>query len=264
MRSVHRPTNNDRRTTNSPEYTGQREDTTTYFSGKTENYQRHRPGYPAAALKWILKGLPPSPVVADVGCGTGISSRALAAAGASVIGVDPNEEMLDAARAIRQPPTELPIDYRTGTGEATGLESRSLDCLVCAQAFHWFDREGALREFHRVLRPGGRLALRYERVIHRAMDIAEQSGRVVARFRSAPPVTPWFESATVECFDNPAIYTLSDLLGRARSSSYWPESGSVRVELEGELEMLFHRYQVSGVLHIRQYTEVTLATAARL
>src|SRR5262249_6232212 len=48
-----------------------------------------------------------------------------------------------------------------GTAEDLPLEDSSVDAVVCAQAFHWFDPERALPEIHRVLRPGGGLALLY-------------------------------------------------------------------------------------------------------
>jgi len=257
-------------------YTGERTDVTTYFSGKTDTYQRYRPGYPRAAMEAVLAGLGSAPLVADVGCGTGISSRCLAAAGARVIGIEPNDDMRAAATALGQGKGEPPIDYRAGTGEATGLPDHSLDCVVCAQAFHWFDGPRALREFHCILREGGRLALlwnkrdesdpasaEYERIISLAMDLAEETGRGVARYRSAPDLRPLFAQQSVDRYDNPVQYSMEDLLGRARSSSYWPESGEPRDRLEALLGALFNKHQEQGVLRIRQYTEVTLASRVR-
>ncbi len=254
-------------------YTGETSDVTTYFTGKTESYQRHRPGYPASAISAILEGLGPSPVVADIGCGTGISSRALAAGRARVIGIEPNDDMRACAVELGWHKDAHPIEYRAGTAERTGLEDRSVDCIVCAQAFHWFDRDGALREFHRILKPAGKLALvwnkrderdpcsrEYERIIGHAMEMAESAGRVVARFRSAPDLRPLFHQQSLMRHDNPASYTWDDLLGRVRSSSYWPDAGDSREMLEGDLRALFDRHQRADVLHIQQFTELTLAT----
>lgn len=256
-------------------YTGCRDDVTTYFSGKTEIYDRHRPGYPPEAIDWVLHDLGTKPMVADIGCGTGISSRALAAAGAYVIGIEPNDDMRRQAREQVQAAEQASVDYRPGTGEQTSLEEASLDCVVCAQAFHWFDAPAALREFHRILKPAGRLAFlwnkrdeavpasaEYERIIHHAMDLAEAAGRVVARFRAAPELGPLFQQQSVTRFDNPVAYTFDALIGRARSSSYWPESGENRDVLEGELAALFGRHHRGNEIALAQFTEVTLAHAS--
>ena len=125
-----------------------------YFTGLADLYSAFRPGYPAAAMAWMAAGLPRPLRTADVGCGTGISSRLLAAQGVSVIGVEPNADMLDEAR--RRTPPEFDIDYRAGDAEHLPLEDSSVHLVLCAQAFHWFDAEAALREFHRVVAPGGR------------------------------------------------------------------------------------------------------------
>src|SRR6185436_15158344 len=85
--------------------------------------------------------------------GTGISARQLAACGVAVIAVEPNREMRESAAPDPR------VSWREGTAEATGLGAASLDLVLCAQAFHWFRQADAIAEFHRVLRPGGRLAL---------------------------------------------------------------------------------------------------------
>lgn len=80
----------------------------------------------------------------DVGCGTGISTRAFAATGHPVIGIDPNADMLATARAAGG------ADYLAGTSTRTGLAAASADLIVAAQAFHWFDLPATLREFARI------------------------------------------------------------------------------------------------------------------
>src|SRR5262249_49311684 len=91
------------------------------FSGLEELYARYRPGYPPAAIELILRrcGLGgPDEVLADVGCGTGISSRLFAARGVPVLGIEPNEEMRRRAEREPAPPGRPAPAYRAGRAEA--------------------------------------------------------------------------------------------------------------------------------------------------
>ena len=123
------------------------------FARSAEAYEVGRPGYPAAALEPLR--LSSAMVVLDLAAGTGKLTRSLAAGGATVIAVEPVEEMRAA----------LPESVRAldGTAEAIPLDDASVDLVTVAQAFHWFDGPAALTEIHRVLRPGGRLALLWNR-----------------------------------------------------------------------------------------------------
>src|SRR5262249_25147361 len=131
------------------------------FNGLSGIYARHRPNYPPVAVEFVLQrcGLGPGSVLVDVGSGTGISARQFARLGISVIGIEPNDEMR--REAEREPlPGNVPVPvYRPGRAEATGLPDVSADAVLAAQAFHWFDPEPTLREFHRILKPSGWVAL---------------------------------------------------------------------------------------------------------
>lgn len=93
--------------------------------------------------------------VLDLGCGGGFMSEPLARRGATVIGVDPTEAAIDAARA-HAGEEGLAIDYRVGSGEAIPLADHSVDCVVCVDVLeHVADIDLVLDEIARVLRPGG-------------------------------------------------------------------------------------------------------------
>ncbi|MDZ4755652.1 MAG: class I SAM-dependent methyltransferase [Phycisphaerae bacterium] len=132
------------------------------FDGLASTYEAHRPRYPAVIFDRLLDGVPQSnanvPIRAlDVGCGTGISTRALAERAVDVIAMDPGEDMLERARAACAAfPT---IQFVLGSAENADLPAEHVDLVLAAQAFHWFEPLRALAEFHRVLRPGGRSAL---------------------------------------------------------------------------------------------------------
>jgi SAM-dependent methyltransferase len=122
------------------------------FLDSGENYERYRPGFPEAAVSWLL----PSAVstVLDLGAGTGKLTRLLVGRAAEIIAVDPSDRMLRQLRAIC--PT---VDARIGAAEDIPAGEASVDVVTVAQAFHWFDREAACAQIRRVLRPGGVLAL---------------------------------------------------------------------------------------------------------
>lgn len=242
-------------------------DATTYFSGLAAGYARHRPTYPAVLVDAILAGIPAPARVLDVGCGTGILTRLLAGRGAEVVGIDPNPDMLATARAASR------LDYRLGTGEETGQPSASFDAVTCAQAFHWFQAERALPELARVLVPGGRLALLwnlrepvtefdavYQAVLRDAEEAARASGRRVELDRTADPTLGGhFADVRKVTAPNPQPFDLEGLLGRIRSTSYFPREGPLKGLLEGRLRDAFAAHAQDGRVTVSQRTELTLA-----
>ncbi len=128
----------------------------TSFAGAVPagDYDTYRPGYPSAAVTWML-GEPDRPLhVLDLGAGTGKLSATLVDLGHRVTAVDPSGPMLDQLRSL------LPaVDVRVGTGEQVPLEGASVDAVLVGQAWHWMDHDLAGPEIARVLRPGGWLGL---------------------------------------------------------------------------------------------------------
>ena len=103
---------------------------------------------------WTPSSWGPGRTVLEVGAGTGKFTELLVPTGATVVAVEPVAEMrsvlADALPGVRI------IDARA---ESLPLHEASIDAIVAAQAFHWFETGPALAEFHRVLRPHGRLAV---------------------------------------------------------------------------------------------------------
>ena len=126
------------------------------FTDVADAYERGRPGYSPDVVDAIRRALdlPGGARVADVGAGTGKLTRALVAGGFDVVAVEPLAGLR--ARLRAEVPGIEPLD---GTAEALPLADASVDAVVCADAFHWFDGRRAVAEFARVIRPGGALAL---------------------------------------------------------------------------------------------------------
>jgi SAM-dependent methyltransferase len=126
------------------------------FAAAGKVYERGRPDYPPEAVACLVSnlGIRPGSMVVDVGAGTGKLARLLTETGARVTAVEPVEDMrLSFARGL----PDVPV--LEGTAEALPFESGTVDAVVAGAAFHWFDGPAALREIHRVLRPGGGLGL---------------------------------------------------------------------------------------------------------
>jgi len=152
----------------------ERQQRATSFGGVAGAYERARPGYPDAAVRW-LTGEEPTGVV-DLGAGTGKLTRSLVALGHRVTAVEPLPEMLAELRIAV--PGVVAI---AGSAESIPLDDRSADVVTCAQAFHWFDHGPALAEIARVLRRGGRLGLVWNTRDERVPWVSELSELMVAR-----------------------------------------------------------------------------------
>jgi ubiquinone/menaquinone biosynthesis C-methylase UbiE len=122
-----------------------------YFSSPAiaERYAEARPDLSRLFNDELLRHTGSLRLVADFGCGTGLSSRALLAVGDDVVGLDPSLAMLRMAGPHPR------VHYCAGVAEASPFSSRTFELLAAALALHWFDRDLFLAEAYRVLRPGG-------------------------------------------------------------------------------------------------------------
>lgn len=157
------------------------------FGREAGAYARHRQGFPPVFFERIAAmgvGLPGQRVV-DVGTGTGLLARALAARGCTVTGLDPSPEMLAEARAAAPD-----ISWIEARAEATGLPAGGFDVVAAATCWHWFDRPAAAMEARRLLAPGGALlicSLDWHRV---PGGVVDATMRVIRRFSPVPAGAP--------------------------------------------------------------------------
>jgi SAM-dependent methyltransferase len=188
------------------------------FGPVAERYDRIRPRYPEAAIRWILGDAPLT--VVDLGAGTGILTRQLVALGHRVIPVEPDPGMRERLVAAAGAPQPL-----AGSAEEIPLPDAQADAVVAGQAYHWFDPARAHPEIARVLKPGGVFGPLWN-------DRDEDVSWVTALSRVAidrppakepPPVEggPWFTPVERAEFRHSVAHTPDTLVELMRSRSYY-------------------------------------------
>lgn len=242
----------------------------TRFSDRVRAYAAYRPSYPAEAIDAVLEGMVPSSslAVADVGAGTGISSRLFAARGCRVYAIEPNREMRERGSGSSDPL----ISWHDATGEQTGLVSRSADLVACFQAFHWLDSANALAEFQRILRAGGRAALVWN-VRDDTDPFTRAYSEVILRHATDPPRSPhlgggghvpaefrerWRDYRVRRAMNSQPM-NREELIGRALSASYCPNEGQSREALVQDLCSIFEQSEREGSVSLRYVCEAHLA-----
>lgn len=243
------------------------------FSDRAEAYAQYRPTYPTEAIAALLSGLgePSQLTAADVGAGTGIAARLLGDYGICVWAIEPNAAMQQAATPHPR------VTFRLETAEQTALASASVDLVTCFQSFHWFDPVKSLQEFHRILKPSGRLALvwnerdqddaftaQYTHLIRVASNYhpAEQrrARTVEAEVLASSPL---FQNFRQYSFIYRQPVELQGLIGRAKSTSYLPQSGAIYEQLVADLTQLYEEgVETYGTIAIVHQTIVLLAESA--
>ena len=244
-------------------------DSTTRFSNRVADYVKYRPGYPAAIVTWLQEHyhLPGGKTIADIGSGTGISSRLFLQAGYKVWGIEPNAAMREmSVQLLSNYPYFRAID---GTAEATGLPDSSVGAIVCGQAFHWFDAVKAKQEFKRILKANGIVILIWnerltESAFEKAYDqliIQHSKDYVQVDHRNIKPdkIASFFQPqpCTLKVFDNRQVFDFDGLKGRLLSSSYMPAANEDGYEdMINDLKKLFDQHEQNGKITINYATKV--------
>ena len=242
------------------------------FSNRVNDYDKYRPTYPQGVLDVLTREghLKSTDVIADVGSGTGILTELLLKNGNTVLAVEPNGPMREAAE--RRLAGHTNFKSVNGTAEATTLPTASVHAVVAAQAFHWFDHDKALAEFKRIAKPGGFVALiwnariatssalntDYEQIVHAfGTEFARSGGELVPTMhirKLLGPSTKLFTLHNEQEMDWPA------LRGRLQSASYMPTPEHPRFqEMIDALRAAFDQHQQNDAVKLLYETRVYLA-----
>jgi ubiquinone/menaquinone biosynthesis C-methylase UbiE len=206
----------------------------TAFSGAAPEYERGRPAYPLEAIDALARELElgPDATVVDLAAGTGKLTRDLVGRFERVIGIEPLAEMRD--QLARGAPGAEAIE---GTAEAIPLADGTVDAVLVAQAFHWFDGRRALDEIARVLSSRGGLGLLWnttpwelretpwfalldDLLERRRVDLATLRRHASGQWRRAFEGESRFEPLSETTFENPRRMSRDEFLDGFASRSY--------------------------------------------
>ncbi len=206
-------------------------------------------------------------VVADIASGTGIWTRWLLSNGNQVYGVEPNAEMRKAGEEfLKSFPHFTSV---AGTAETTTLADHSVDLVTAAQAAHWFDRPKARREFLRILKPRGWVALLWnERLTNTTPFLRAYEEMLLKYGTDYKEVRHEKTTAEIRDFFAPAAhretvfkweqrFDYAGIEGRLLSSSYTPQPGQKNYDLMLEaMRRVFDEHQVDGKIVLEYDTRV--------
>lgn len=239
------------------------------FTNRVTDYAKYRPRYPRAVVTFLQNewGLTPDWTIADIGSGTGISSKLFLKNGNHVIGVEPND-------AMRTTAEEYLSDFKSftsvnGTAEATSLSDASVDMVLAGQAFHWFDQDASRREFKRILKSKGIVVLMWnERQLDTTAYLREYE-QLLLKYSSDYAVVRHdnFDDKTLAAFfghepakavfPNVQNFDFEGVKGRMMSASYVPAEGEPRFdEMIGALRDLFAKHSQNDRIDVLYDTKV--------
>lgn len=242
-------------------------------NAKTSSHNQNEYRYPVDILKVLSKicGFSRDKTIADIGCGTGILSGLFLQNGNEVVCVDPNRQMIE--RAKQRLSRFRNVSYLEAFAESTGIAENSVDIISVGQAFHWFNREGAGREFRRILKDDGTVVLIWNDMIKSVGTFSDEYDRICGTFCPGyhksdsgilkdEAIIGFFNSFLGKYeFPNIHHFDLDGILKKFESTSYaiTPECPNY-AKMRKELENAFTRYERRGVVEMLYKTIMYVGT----
>lgn len=248
------------------------------FSDRVENYIKFRPHYPQGVVDVLLEKnhFSANSTIADIGSGTGISSELFLKNNFKVIGVEPNDAMRAAAEDILKDYAAKGKFISINANDVnTTLENNSVDGIIVAQAFHWFDKEKFKTECKRILKPNAQVALIWNDRKTEGTDFLKLYEEFLHMFATDYAQVNHKNTQSAEVFDaffgkkNYSEYTLENyqdvdlfgLRGRVLSSSYMPNADSKEYEyMMYVLRKIYQRYQENNKVRLEYNTKIYVGT----
>ncbi|MEO8762954.1 MAG: class I SAM-dependent methyltransferase [Ginsengibacter sp.] len=239
---------------------------TSRFSNRVDNYSKYRPSYPVEIIDFLQQaiGLQKDWTVADIGSGTGIFSELLLRRGYKVLGIEPNKEMRgEAEKNLSCFEGFTSINARA---EETFLPGDSVHLITVAQAFHWMDKGVTKKEFRRISKPGGFMAMIWNVRLMTTPFLNEfeelklkfgtdyKATRMVNEKELAGFFDP--KPMTRKNFNHGQVLDFESLKGQLLSSSYIPLEGESQQCMIKELKDIFNKFNENGFVKIEYQATV--------
>jgi SAM-dependent methyltransferase len=242
----------------------------TKFDGMGEIYSKYRPTYPIEFINFLYTniGITKDNVIADIGSGTGILTKQLLVLGNIVYAVEPNQDMrIKAEIDLCEFSNFISIN---GTAENTTLNTKSVNYITVAQAFHWFDRKKFKTECQRILKAEGKVILVWNSrdlnadvvletdKIHRAYCSNFKGFSGGMRGEESEGYFNGFFTGEYKTyiFQNNLSFNLDGFIGRNLSASYALKKDDDKYDdYVTELTKCFSKYSVNGTLIMPNITK---------
>ncbi len=241
-----------------------------YCSTRVENYIKYRPCYPKRLVDFLYTegGFSRESVIADIGSGTGLFTRLLLERGSRVIAIEPDNTMRIVAERLLGDEFQRFVSIM-GTAESTSLPDCSVNHIVCAQSFHWFDLEKCKNEFLRILKPNGTVIIIWNKRIVESDAFSMEYERLLQRYTPNPEKMQLNKISETECskffgsdcysvisLPNQQVLDLDGIKGRFLFDDCHPELNDEGYnEMINELVHLFDQFSQSGKIVMRYETE---------
>lgn len=247
------------------------------FSNKAEVYSNYRPKYPGKLLDFLIDSthLHKDSLAIDIGCGTGILTKQLLERNVKTIGVEPNVEMYNQAKKELQGYNCRLINT---CAEDTQLPSHIADLITVAQALHWFDLDSFIKEYNRLLKENGQVAILYNNMdkdsaavtdflnIHRTL-CPQYKGFSKGINNHKDIYTEMFgkDGFTTADFPNDQILTYEEYMGYASSLSYSLSPDDINyLKYRIALDKVFEMYSSLGRINLPTTATLVLSKKRKL
>ncbi len=237
------------------------------FTSRVSEYAQSRPSYPIDSINYLLKkGINKNSVIADIGSGTGILSKLLINEVKEIFMVEPNSAMREYSKIYLSKNDNC--NFINGNAENTTLKDNSIDAIVVAQAFHWFDIEKCKIEFNRILKPNSNIFLiwnnrlknttflqKYDEILK---TLSVDYNEVNHQNLSAKDFGLFFDNNwKIQSFDNYQIFNFEQFIKRVFSSSYTPNKKDKNFSVfYNAIKKLFNEENINGFVRFNYNTEI--------